>query len=362
MKKLGLIGARGMVGSVLLDRMMTEGDFQFFETSFFSVSNSGGKAPEVANGNIVLLDAHNIAKLAEMDIILSCQGGDYCQTVFDKLKNTGWDGYWIDSSSYLRMRTNSLIVLDPINRKGIEEYISQGGKILVGGNCTVSLMLLALHGLFKDDLVKWVSSMTYQAASGAGAAAMVELIGQMKLLSDGELSGISPLLLEKNISQIAKGKNFLTKELETALACNLIPWIDSAMDNGQTREEWKGEVEANKILGYNKVIPVDGICVRVGSLRCHSQAITVKLKKNLSILEIENILSSANAWVKVVKNSKEQTLEHLTPISVSGTLNIPVGRIRKMTLGDKYITLFTVGDQLLWGAAEPLRRVLRMII
>jgi len=368
MKRVGIIGWRGMVGSVLMDRMEQEKDFQKFESIFFSTSQKGQKAPDKGQEDLILRDAYDIESLMNMDIILTCQGGGYTSEIYPKLRGEGWKGYWIDAASTLRMEKESVIVLDPVNKKVIDQALNQGKKDYIGGNCTVSLMLMAIGGLFEKELIEWVSSMTYQAASGAGAKNMKELVKQMGMIykpvaSEIENPSSSILEIDQRINEIIRDKGFPTEEFGAPLAGSLLPWIDKEMDNGQSREEWKGIAETNKILGIEEQpIPVDGLCVRIGAMRCHSQGLTIKLKKNISINEIENIIDSHNEWVKVIPNQKEESLKELTPTKVSGTLSVPVGRIRKMNLGDEYLTLFTVGDQLLWGAAEPVRRVLNIII
>lgn len=368
MLKVGFIGWRGMVGSVLMERMRAEQDFQGFEPVFFTTSQAGQAGPDVGLGAQPLQDAMDIDKLAEMDIILSCQGGDYTTAVYEKLR-ARWDGYWIDAASTLRMADDSIIVLDPVNRNVIDEGLQNGVKNYIGGNCTVSLMMLALGGLFEKGLVEWISSMTYQAASGSGAKNMRELLTQMGELetevSDLLANPSSAILdIDRKVTDKLGAESLTTDNWGTALAGSLIPWIDKPMENGQTKEEWKGFVETNKILGNSseQAIPVDGQCVRIGAMRCHSQAFTIKLKENLSVEEIETIIASHNDWVKVVPNDKEATMNDLTPVKTSGTLTIPVGRIRKMNIGEEYITAFTVGDQLLWGAAEPVRRMLKITL
>ncbi|WP_136795406.1 MULTISPECIES: aspartate-semialdehyde dehydrogenase [Desulfosediminicola] len=368
MLKVGFIGWRGMVGSVLMDRMRAENDFQGYEPVFFTTSQAGQAGPDVGFGAKPLEDAMNIDRLAEMDIILSCQGGGYTTAVYEKLRQQ-WDGYWIDAASTLRMADDAIIVLDPVNRSVIDQGLKSGVKNYIGGNCTVSLMMMALGGLFEEDLVEWISSMTYQAASGAGAKNMRELITQMGQLED-EVSDLladpaSAILdIDSKLTAKLNDPSLSTDNWGVPLAASLIPWIDRAMENGQTREEWKGIAETNKILGYtgDSVIPVDGQCVRIGAMRCHSQAFTIKLRKNLPIEEIEKIIGNHNEWVKVIPNEREITTQELTPQKTSGTLTVPVGRIRKMNLGEEYLTAFSVGDQLLWGAAEPLRRVLNIIL
>lgn len=367
MKKVGLVGYRGMVGSVLMQRMNEESDFDKIQSYFFSTSQVNLPAPKVKNGFETLLDAHDINQLKKMDVIISCQGGDYTKEVHSPLRQSGWDGYWIDAASALRMQDNATIILDPVNMDLITQALINGKKDFVGGNCTVSLMLMALGGLFKENLVEWMTSMTYQAASGAGAKNMQELLEQNVFLSNeykdfqASNSNASILEVEKHLAMKSLSNNMPIENFGAPLALNLLPWIDTKLDSGQSREEWKGEVETNKILNTSERIPIDGTCVRVASLRCHSQAFTIKLKKNLSISEIENLIAGHNDWVKVVANNKEDTIKQLCPSAVTGTLNVHIGRIRKMTLGDTYINAFCVGDQLLWGAAEPLRRMLNII-
>ena len=366
MLKVGLVGWRGMVGSVLMERMQQEGDFNKIDATFFTTSQTGQLGPDIAGDAKPLLDASNVNELAKMDIILTCQGGDYTKAVYPGLREAGWDGYWIDAASALRMADDSIIVLDPVNLDVIKQGLEQGVKTFVGGNCTVSLMLLALGGLFEQDLIEWVSPMTYQAASGAGARNMKELIAQMGEIHNEVSDKLDPasaiLEVDKLVSEKIKSDSLPTDQFGVPLAGSLIPWIDVPMPSGQSKEEWKAEVEANKILGSNiQPIPVDGLCVRIGAMRCHSQAMTIKLKKDISVEEIESILASHNEWVKVVPNERDVTSKELTPVNVTGTLSIPVGRIRKLSMGPEYISAFTVGDQLLWGAAEPLRRMLRII-
>ncbi len=368
MKKVGIVGWRGMVGSVLMERMIKEDDFKQFAPLFFTTSQAGEMAPDVGIDVPPLVDAYNIENLLDMDIIISCQGGSYTEAVRPGLAEKNWDGYWIDAASTLRMDDKSIIVLDPVNRKVIDNALTDGIKNYIGGNCTVSLMLMALGGLFENDLIEWMTSMTYQAASGAGAKNMEELVAQMQTIGrmaapvlDNPASVI--LDLDKNVIHTMRSKDFPVQNWAVPLAASLIPWVDRAMDNGQTREEWKGFVETNKILGRSdNPIPIDGQCVRVGSMRCHSQAFTIKLKKDVPLNDIYAILAENNSWVKVVPNLKEDTIKDLTPAAVTGTLTVPVGRIRKMNLGEKFLTAFSVGDQLLWGAAEPLRRILNIIL
>jgi aspartate-semialdehyde dehydrogenase len=368
MKRVGLVGWRGMVGSVLMQRMREENDFALIEPVFFTTSNPGGKAPEFATGAAPLKDAKNIDELKALDIIISCQGGDYTTEVFPKLRAAGWKGHWIDAASSLRMQDDTVIILDPVNLDVIEASLAMGGRNWIGGNCTVSLMLMALGGLFKAGLVEWMTSMTYQAASGAGAQNMRELLVQMgethrvvKNLLDDPASAI--LDIDREVAGILRDDSFPTANFGVPLAGSLIPWIDKDLGNGQSREEWKGQAETNKILGRSAApIPVDGLCVRIGAMRCHSQAMTIKLTRDVPLDEISGILAAHNDWVKVVPNQREVTLKELTPTAVTGTLSVPVGRLRKLSMGPQYLSAFTVGDQLLWGAAEPLRRMLRVLL
>ncbi len=367
MLKVGIVGWRGMVGSVLMDRMVAENDFSVINPVFFSTSQTGQAAPDFGQGASVLEDAFNIEKLAELDVVLTCQGGAYTEEVHPKLRATGWNGYWIDAASTLRMAEDSIIVLDPVNRDVIDNGLANGIKDYIGGNCTVSLMLMGLGGLFQKGLVEWVTSMTYQAASGAGAKNMRELLSQMGELNGAvkeQLANPSSAILEidRAVTDTIRSDAFPTSEFGAPLAGSLIPWIDKAVDAGQTKEEWKGFAETNKILGTDVAIPIDGLCVRIGTMRCHSQAITLKLKKDLPMEEIEQIIADANPWSKVVPNTKAETLAELSPAAVTGTLTVPVGRLHKMNLGPEYLAAFTVGDQLLWGAAEPLRRMLRILV
>ena len=372
MLKVGFVGWRGMVGSVFIQRMIEENDFADIEPQFFTTSNVGGAAPKVGKDSPALKDASNINDLHEMDVIITCQGGDYTSEIFPKLRNTSWQGHWVDAASTLRMQDDAVIVLDPVNMHVIKDALHTGGKNWVGGNCTVSLMLMALNGLFKADLIEWATSMTYQAASGAGAQNMRELLNQMgeahfaasKMLAD-PASAI--LDIDRTIAGTLRDSNFPTANFGVPLAGSLIPWIDKDLGNGQSKEEWKGFVETNKILGRSdasqlKPIPIDGLCVRIGAMRCHSQALTIKLKKNVPIDEISHMLAEANEWAKVIPNERELSMRELTPAAVTGTLNTPVGRLRKLNMGAEYLSAFTVGDQLLWGAAEPLRRMLRVLI
>jgi aspartate-semialdehyde dehydrogenase len=367
MLRIGFIGWRGMVGSVLLERMQEERDFIGFEPIFFTTSNVNGKGPDVGLNIPRLKDALDIKLLSTMDIILTCQGGDYTKKVYPELRNQGWKGYWIDSSSALRMNDDSIIVLDPVNRAVIDAGLISGIKTYVGGNCTVSLMLMAISGLFASGHIEWVSSMTYQSASGAGAKHMKELIAQMAILGDASRSLLdnpasTAIAIDEVVTQELRTAAFPTENFSAPLAGSLIPWIDSAMESGQTREEWKGSAETNKILQTRNQIPVDGLCVRVGAMRCHSQGLTIKLDADMPLEEISEIIEKGNQWVNIVPNDKESTLQFLTPAAINSTLIIPVGRLRKMLLGPQYIAAFTVGDQLLWGAAEPIRRILKIII
>lgn len=369
MKKVGLVGWRGMVGSVLMERMVKENDFDLIEPIYFTTSNTGGQSP-VLGGKAApaLKDAKNIDELKACDIIITCQGGDYTSEVYGPLRAAGWDGYWIDAASTLRMEDEAVIILDPVNMDVIKNSLAQGGKTFVGGNCTVSLMLMALGGLFQNDLVEWASSMTYQAASGAGANNMRELLkgmGAINAAVSDELATPSSAILDidRKVSDFIRSDANPTEFFGVPLAGSLIPWIDKDLGNGQSKEEWKGGVETNKILGrgQNPVV-IDGLCVRIGAMRCHSQALTIKLKKDLPVSEIEALLAQANDWVKVVPNEREASMRDLTPAAITGTLTVPVGRIRKLGMGGEYISAFTCGDQLLWGAAEPLRRMLRILI
>ncbi|MBI9020677.1 MAG: aspartate-semialdehyde dehydrogenase [Verrucomicrobia bacterium] len=364
--KVGLVGWRGMVGSVLMERMQAENDFGSIDPVFFTTSQAGQAAPDVGQGASVLLDAFDLDALAGMDVILSCQGGDYTGAIHGKLRESGWNGYWIDAASTLRMAEEAVIILDPINQPVIDQALAAGKKDFIGGNCTVSLMLMAIGGLFKAGLVEWVSSMTYQAASGAGAQNMRELLCQMGSLNGcvaDELATPSSAILEidSKVTACLQGSDIPTAQFGAPLAGSLIPWIDKAVADGQTKEEWKGYAETNKILQNDPLIPIDGLCVRIGAMRCHSQALTIKLTKDVSIEEITEILRNDNEWVDVVGNTKEETLARLTPAAISGTLTVPVGRLRKMKMGPEYLAAFTCGDQLLWGAAEPLRRMLRIL-
>ena len=373
MRLVGLVGWRGMVGSVLMDRMQAEGDFGLIEPLFFSTSNAGGAAPAMAKNETKLQDAHDIAALKRCDIIITAQGGDYTTEVYPKLRAAGWAGHWIDAASTLRMKDDAVIILDPVNRPVIQRALDAGGRNWVGGNCTVSCMLMGVGALYKAGLVEWMSTQTYQAASGGGAQHMRELLTQYGTLNaevKALLADPKSAILEIDRKVIAKQR--LLSADETAnfgvpLGGSLIPWIDKDLGNGQSKEEWKGMAETNKILGQGEgygspAVPVDGFCVRVGAMRCHSQALTFKLKKDVPLADIEAMIAADNAWVKVVPNTREATLRDLTPVAVTGTMTIPVGRLRKMAMGPEYLGAFTIGDQLLWGAAEPLRRMLRILL
>ncbi len=364
--KVGLIGWRGMVGSVLLQRMREEKDFELIDAVFFTTSNIGGAAP--AEGKCVpLKDAYNLDDLKAMDAILSCQGGDYTTEIFPKLRAAGWQGYWIDAASTLRMENDAVIILDPVNLDLIKKSLANGGKNFIGGNCTNSILLMGLGGLFHAGLVEWVSSMTYQAASGAGAQNMRELLNQMgvahacvaDLLADPK-SAI--LEIDRRLADTLRSSDMPTENFGAPLAGSLIPWIDKQLDNGQSKEEWKGQAEVNKILSTTQRIPVDGLCVRIGAMRCHSLALTIKLKKDVPLSEIEALIKGGNPWVKFVPNQREITVQELTPVAVTGKLDVAVGRVRKMELGPEFVSAFVCGDQLLWGAAEPLRRMLRILL
>ena len=370
--KVGFIGWRGMVGSVLRERMQDENDFALFSSVFFSASQSGAAAPQLPGAEVSLRDAFDLSALAACDAIISCQGGDYTLDVHPRLRAQGWRGYWIDAASSLRMREDAIIVLDPVNLPVIRAGIERGVRDFIGGNCTVSLMLMALDGLFKADLVEWVSAMTYQAASGAGAQNMRELLRQMGRLHDSvratlDDAGSAILDIDRGVSQAMRDKDFPRENFGAVLAGSLIPWIDKDLGNGVSREEWKGGAETNKILGRPSMgqlgsVVVEGICVRIGAMRCHSQALTIKLKQDLPLGEIEQLLAKGNRWVRLVPNRREESIEQLSPARVGGTLDVPIGRVRKLAMGGQYLSAFTVGDQLLWGAAEPLRRILRILL
>jgi aspartate-semialdehyde dehydrogenase len=369
LKKLGMVGWRGMVGSVLMQRMQDEGDFALVETHFFSTSSAGGPGPWLYGvESPPLKDANSIEALREMDIVITCQGGDYTNGIYPALRASGWNGYWIDAASALRMKDDAVIILDPVNRDVIDAALANGVKNYVGGNCTVSLMLMAVGALYKADLVEWMTAMTYQAASGAGAANMRELLSQMGVLEAAvaaELANPASAILDidRKVASTQRSDEFPTRYFGAPLAGSLIPYIDKQLENGQSKEEWKGQAETNKILGREaSPIPVDGLCVRIGAMRCHSQALTIKLKRDVPIEEIEALIAADNAWVRVVPNTREASIRDLTPVAVTGTLNVAVGRLRKLNMGPEYLGAFTVGDQLLWGAAEPLRRMLRILL
>ncbi len=361
--KVGLVGWRGMVGSVLMQRMQQEHDFAGIEPVFFSTSQAGAPAPM---GSGTLKKAEDIAELKKLDVIITCQGGDYTKAVHPQLRQAGWQGYWIDAASTLRMEKDAVIILDPVNRGVIDKALAAGQKDFIGGNCTVSLMLMALGGLFRAGQVEWISSMTYQAASGAGAPNMRELINQMGVLHGSvhdRLQDVASAILEidREVTAMLRSDLMPKQEFGFPLAGNVLPWIDREVEDGQSREEWKGYAETNKILGTSQPIPVDGICVRVGAMRSHSQALTIKLKQDVPIADVEALIKNDNQWVKLIPNTKADSLAFLTPAAVSGTLEVPVGRLRKMKMGPHYLSAFTCGDQLLWGAAEPLRRMLRLL-
>ncbi|MCA9634256.1 MAG: aspartate-semialdehyde dehydrogenase [Myxococcales bacterium] len=364
--RVGLVGWRGMVGSVLMERMVKERDFEGLEPKFFSTSQVGQPGPDVGPETTPLADAYDLATLEQQQAIITCQGGDYTTKMLPELRKAGWDGYWIDAASTKRMDDDSVIVLDPVNRAMIDQAIDSGVKNYIGGNCTVSLMLMAMGGLYQRGWVEWISSMTYQAASGAGAQNMRELVAQMYQIGMDakphvENAAGSILELDRQVGQTLLADYFPRENFGAPLAGSLIPWIDRLMDGGDTREEWKGHVESNKILGNDPAIPVDGICVRIGAMRCHSQALTIKLKKDVPLDELESVIQEGNHWVEVIPNTKEASLERLTPAAVNGTLKVPVGRLHKLRMGSEYLGAFTVGDQLLWGAAEPLRRTLKIL-
>ncbi len=363
--KVGFVGWRGMVGSVLMERMQSENDFADIEPVFFTTSNVGGAAPSVAAGLPALKDAYSVDDLKQLDVIVTCQGGDYTNEIFPKLRSSGWNGYWIDAASSLRMEDDAVIILDPVNRGLIDTAVQKGVKNFIGGNCTNSIMLMGMGGLFHAGLVEWVSSMTYQAASGGGANHMRELLKGMGVIHNAvadELATPASAILDIDRKVASTIRNDVPREFFPApLAGGLIPWIDKQLDNGQSKEEWKGQAEVNKILGTNSTIPVDGLCVRIGAMRCHSLALTVKLKKDLPLEEIESIIKSGNDWVKFVPNDRSITEQELTPASITGGLKIGVGRVRKLNMGPEYLSAFVIGDQLLWGAAEPLRRMLRIL-
>jgi aspartate-semialdehyde dehydrogenase len=366
--KVGIIGWRGMVGSVLVQRMREERDFEVIDPVFFSTSQAGSEAPAIGKTTPPVRDAHNIDALIGTDALISCQGGDYTSEIYPQLRAAGWQGYWIDAASTLRMKDDAVIILDPVNRDVIDRALDGGGKNFIGGNCTVSLMLMSLAGLFRAGLVEWVTAMTYQAASGAGAKQMRELVYQMgsvhasvsSLLADPASAIID---IDRTVASVLRSDTFPIEQFGYPLAGSLLPWIDKDLGNGQSKEEWKGMAECNKILGRDDTpVPIDGLCVRIGAMRCHSQGLTVKLTNNVPLAEVEALLASAHEWVDVIPNQKDATLRALTPAAVTGTLRTPIGRLRKLAIGGEYLTAFTVGDQLLWGAAEPLRRMLRILV
>lgn len=365
-QSIGIVGWRGMVGSVLLERMQAEQDLQGLEVKLFSTSQAGELGPDLGSGRTPLLDAHSPEAFRGLDVVISCQGGDYTQAMHPKLRAQGFQGFWIDAASTLRMADNAVIILDPVNRRLIDAALERGARDFVGGNCTVSLMLMAIHGLFDQGWVEWVNAATYQAASGAGAKNLVELVRQMDTIGQQarpllDAKHVDVLALDRQVSQTLREDALPTSEFGAALAASLIPWIDRAVEDGQTREEWKGQAETNKLLSLNPPVPVDGVCVRVGAMRCHSQALTIKLTQDVPLDEVSEVIRQSNPWVRLVPNEREATLRHLSPAAVNGTLEVPVGRLRKLKLGAEYLSLFTVGDQLLWGAAEPLRRMLRIL-
>ena len=368
MLRVGIVGWRGMVGSVLVQRMREEKDFDQVEPEFFSTSRAGGRGPDIGKDAEPVGNATDVEALRKLPVIISCQGGDYTNEIYPKLRAAGWKGYWIDAASALRMKDDAVIILDPVNLPEIQNGLSRGAKDFIGGNCTVSLMLMAMAGLLQRDLVEWMTCMTYQAASGAGAASMRELVQQMGHLGDAAKPVVADpaagaLEIDRRVTAALRDGALPTRELGYPLAASLLPWIDKDLGNGQSREEWKAQAEGNKILGRSaRPIPIDGICVRVGAMRCHSQAMTVKLKNDVPLGEIEGMLAEAHDWVKVVPNRREESLAELTPAAVSGRLSVPVGRLRKMPMGGDYLAAFTVGDQLLWGAAEPLRRMVRILL
>jgi aspartate-semialdehyde dehydrogenase len=368
MKQVGIIGWRGMVGSVLLQRMQAQGDFELIAPTFFSTSQSGSAGPKVGTAQSVVQDANDLGQLAKLPMLISTQGGDYTQDIQPRLRAAGWKGYWIDAASTLRMEKSAVIVLDPVNLPVMQAAQERGIKDFIGGNCTVSLMLMAVGGLMRAGLVDWITAMTYQSASGAGAQHMRELLQQMGSLHGAVADQLknpagSILDIDRAVSSALTSAEFPQANFGVPLAASLIPWIDKDLGNGQSREEWKAGAEANKILGTEShPVPVEGICVRVGAMRCHSQALTIKLNRDLPLAEIEKLLAAGNAWVRVIPNDKDSTLRELSPAAVSGKMEIPIGRLRKLAMGGEYLTAFTVGDQLLWGAAEPLRRTMRFLL
>jgi aspartate-semialdehyde dehydrogenase len=365
--RVGFVGWRGMVGSVLVQRMLEENDFEHLDPVFFSTSSAGGIAPTVGKPCGPLRDARDIDAFAGLDVIVTCQGGDWTQPMYARLRGAGWDGYWIDAASTLRMAEDAVIVLDPVNRAVIDQALDSGIKNYIGGNCTVSLMMMAIAGLLKNDLVEWMTCMTYQSASGAGAQNMRELLQQMgevhlaaKELLDDPRSSI--LDIDREVAGILRDERFPTEHFGVPLAGSLIPWVAEDMGDGVSKEEWKGAAETNKILGRgNDPIPVESICVRVGAMRCHSQALTIKLREKIPVSKVERLIADAHEWVRVIPNTRESSTRELTPAAVTGKLDIPIGRLRALSMGDDYVGAFTVGDQLLWGAAEPLRRMLGIL-
>ena len=368
MQRVGLVGWRGMVGSVLMDRMRAENDFALIDPVFFTTSNVGGQGPTIGRDTPPLKDARSINALKTLDVIVTCQGGDYTNEIYPQLRAAGWQGYWIDAASALRMKDDAVIILDPVNRQVIQNALAKGVKDYIGGNCTVSLMLMGLGGLFTHGLVEWMSAMTYQAASGAGAQNMRELIEQMGVIHGAVADRLNQpasaiLDIDRIVADTIRSSTFPTANFGAPLAGSLIPWIDKQLDNGQSREEWKGQAETNKILGRAEhPVPIDGLCVRIGAMRCHSQALTIKLTRDAPLDELVEMIGVANDWVTVVPNERERSMRELTPAAVTGTLSVPVGRLRKLNMGSRYLGAFTCGDQLLWGAAEPLRRMLRILL
>ena len=368
MKQVGIIGWRGMVGSVLMQRMQEQGDFDLIAPTFFSTSQAGAAGPRVGAAQSVVQDANDLAAMAKLPMLISTQGGDYTQDVHPRLRAAGWKGYWIDAASTLRMDKNAIIVLDPVNLPVMQAARERGIKDFIGGNCTVSLMLMAVGGLMRAGLVEWITAMTYQSASGAGAQHMRELLQQMGSLHGAVADQLtnpagSILDIDRAVSTALASAEFPQANFGVPLAASLIPWIDKDLGNGQSREEWKASAEANKILGTEShPVPIEGICVRVGAMRCHSQALTIKLNRDLPLAEIEQVLAAGNPWVRVIPNDKDSSLRELSPAAVSGKMEIPIGRLRKLAMGGEYLSAFTVGDQLLWGAAEPLRRTMRFLL
>jgi aspartate-semialdehyde dehydrogenase len=368
MRRVGFVGWRGMVGSVLLQRMREERDFELIEPVFFTTSNAGGQGPDVGRGTSALKDARSIDELKSLDVVVTCQGGDYTNEIHPRLRAAGWSGYWIDAASALRMNEDAVIILDPVNLEVIKDGLARGLKDYIGGNCTVSLMIMGLHGLFKHGVVEWMTAMTYQAASGAGAQNMRELLAQMGAAhgaADTLLADPASAILEidRRVAERLRSDRMPKEHFGVPLAGSLIAWIDKDLGNGQSREEWKAQAEGNKILGRTDApIPIDGVCVRIGAMRCHSQALTIKLNRDVPLAEVEAMLAEANPWVRVVPNEREASIRELSPAAVTGSLQVPVGRLRKLSVGPQYLAAFTVGDQLLWGAAEPLRRMLRILL